>query len=285
MSVEKLLATAIEAANAGASELDAHFGRGSLRVSMKAENDFVTEADHASEAAILSVIRSSYPEHEILAEESGAVGPNGRSGYQWIIDPLDGTRNFARGLPVFSISIACLFEGRNQVGVVLDPQRRELFSAVRGQGATRNGDRISVGSSVGLSGAFLATGYPFRHQAALEVYLDVFRELFLQASGIRRCGSAALDLAYTACGVYDGFFEFGLSPWDIAAGALLVEESGGRVTDLDGMDRYLLQGNVLAGNTDIQCQLQEVLSHHVGEASISRLLHGRDASEGERVFA
>ncbi len=195
----------------------------------------------------------------------------GDSELTWLIDPLDGTANFLQGLPVFCISVACRQGRRVVAGAVLDPIGDNLFTASRGDGARWNGRPIEISDRSSLDGSFLATGYPFRARRALDTYLDVFRDVFLEVRAIRRCGAAALDLAYTAAGVYDGFFEFRLSPWDIAAGVLLVEEAGGRITDLDGGDGYFAGGNLVAGPHALHRQLLAVVRRHVDEAKLDRI--------------
>jgi len=253
-SASSLLDAAIAAAEAGAAILSRYFRSDRLEIGVKGENDFVTQADRESEAALVAEILRRFPEHRILAEE-GTSHDAATAEYEWVIDPLDGTTNFLQGLPVWAISVACRRRGEILAGVVLDPSGGNLFAASRGAGATWNGRPMRVAGRPSLRGAFLATGYPFRAHAALDVYLDLFREVFRQARAIRRCGAAALDLAYTAAGVYDGFFEFRLSPWDIAAGALLVEEAGGRLTDLDGGPAFLDSGNVVAGPSGVHAEL------------------------------
>ncbi len=268
---EELLETAISAARAGADVLRGYFRRDGLQVSRKGQNDFVTEADQASEAAVLAEIHRRFPDHRILAEEGGAADLNRDSEHEWLVDPLDGTTNFLQGLPVWCVSVACRRAGRLVAGAVLDPEGDNLFTASRGGGATWNGRPMSTSGQPGLDGAFLATGYPFRALSTLDIYLDIFREVFKRSKAIRRCGSAALDLAYTAAGVYDGFFEFRLSPWDLGAGILLIEEAGGVVTDLDGGTGYFRGGNVVAGGRAVQRELWEVAARHAREADIDRL--------------
>jgi myo-inositol-1(or 4)-monophosphatase len=272
--LEALVATAVEAAEAGAAVLRRYFRGTDLEVRLKGAHDFVTKADKESEAAILAILLGRYPDHHVLAEESGAsheAGP-GDDVCQWIIDPLDGTSNFLHGLPVFCVSIGCRRGGELLAGVILDPMGDNLFTACKGGGAWWNGRRMKVGGNPGLPSAFLATGYPFRVRAALDLYLDIFRDIFLQCRGIRRCGAAALDLAYTAAGVYDGFFELRLSPWDFAAGVLLVEEAGGVVTDYDGGQGYFQGGNILAGNPGVHAGLLETVSRHASESKITRIM-------------
>jgi myo-inositol-1(or 4)-monophosphatase len=268
--MDEILAAAIAAAQAGAEVVTRYFRDADLEVRRKAENDFVTQADRESEAAILSVIRERFPDHRILAEEGGGAG-HGHGEYEWLIDPLDGTTNFLQGLPIYGVSVACRRGDELLAGVIEDPEGRNRFTAVRGRGAFWNGRRMQTSRRVGLEGTFLATGYPFRALATLDLYLAIFRDVFHSAKAIRRCGSAALDLAYTAAGVYDGFFEFRLGPWDIAAGALMVREAGGIVTDLDGGGASLRSGNVVAGAAAVQPALLEIVRRHAGEEAIERV--------------
>ncbi|HEX4963452.1 MAG TPA: inositol monophosphatase family protein [Thermoanaerobaculia bacterium] len=266
---DDLLSTAVAAAHAGAQILSRYFRRDGLEVWRKAENDFVTQADKESEAAVVAAIRGRFPDHRILAEEGGGAGV-GSGEYEWLIDPLDGTTNFLQGLPVYSVSIACRKGNELVAAVIEDPEGKNLFTAVRGGGAFWNGRPMSATRRDGLKGAFLATGYPFRALSTLDLYLEIFRDVFHYAKAIRRCGSAALDLAYTAAGVYDGFFEFRLSPWDIAAGILLVREAGGVVTDLDGGEAFFASGNVVAGGPAAQRELLAIVQRHASEAAVER---------------
>jgi myo-inositol-1(or 4)-monophosphatase len=268
---DELLSAALAAAEAGTAVLTRAFRSGDLEVRRKGQNDFVTRADRESEAAVLAVIRGRFPDHRVLAEEGSGAEAGAGSDYEWLIDPLDGTTNFLQGLPVWCVSIACRRRGELLAGVVHDPLGGNVFSATRGGGAFWNGRPCRIVREEGLTGAFLATGYPFRALATLDVYLNVFRDVFREARAIRRCGAAALDLAYTAAGVYDGFFEFRLSPWDLGAGVLLVEEAGGRVTDLDGGDACLASGNVVAGAPAVHRELLAVVRRHASEALIERL--------------
>jgi myo-inositol-1(or 4)-monophosphatase len=268
---EELLETAVAAAGAGAQVLRRYFRSGDLEVARKGENDFVTRADRDSEAAVLGEVRRRYPGHRILAEEGGGAESGGDSEYQWLVDPLDGTTNFLQGLPVWSVSVACRRGDQVVAAAVCDPPGDNLFTAALGGGARWNGRPMAVSGHPGLAGSFLATGYPFRAHATLDLYLAVFREVFLECKAIRRCGSAALDLAYTAAGVYDGFFEFRLSPWDIGAGVLLVREASGVVSDLDGGDGFFAGGNVVAGGAAVHRELQAAVARHAGEAELDRL--------------
>jgi myo-inositol-1(or 4)-monophosphatase len=267
---DELLSAALDAAHAGAEIVARWFRGADLEVRRKGENDFVTRADRESEAAVLAVIRERFPDHRILAEEGGGAGLGGGE-HEWLVDPLDGTTNFLQGLPIFCVSVACRRGEEMLVGVIEDPEGRNRFSAVHGEGAFWNGRRIRTSAREGLDGAFLATGYPFRALPTLDVYLAVFRDVFHHAKAIRRCGAAALDLAYTAAGVYDGFFEFRLSPWDLGAGALLVREAGGVVTDLDGGAGFLTSGNVVAGGSAVQRELLASVRRHASEEAIERI--------------
>lgn len=222
-----------------------------IKVGRKSANDYVSEVDQAAEKEILYHLRKAYPDHLITAEETGTTGnPDNINGYEWIIDPLDGTTNFVRGIPHFAVSIACLKEGRLQHAVILDPIRREEFTASRGSGAQLNGRRIRVSQRQSLNEAVLGTGIPFREPALdrVDEYVDTLRQFATSTAGIRRAGAAALDLAYVAAGRFDGFWEMGLQRWDTAAGALLVLEAGGLITDFDGAGNWLESGNIIAAN-------------------------------------
>jgi myo-inositol-1(or 4)-monophosphatase len=267
---DDLLSTALAAARAGAEVVTRYFRSTDLEVRRKGENDFVTRADKESEAAILAVIHDRFPDHRILAEEGSGAG-QGEGEFEWLVDPLDGTTNFLQGLPIYCVSVACRRGDELLAGVIEDPEGKNLFTAVRGGGAFWNGRRIEISRRDALAGAFLATGYPFRALSTLDIYLAIFRDVFRQAKAIRRCGAAALDLAYTAAGVYDGFFEFRLSPWDIGAGALMVREAGGVFTDLDGGAGSFGSGNVVAGGPAVQRALLEVVRRHASEEAIERV--------------
>ncbi|KAA1194395.1 inositol monophosphatase [Pseudohalioglobus sediminis] len=220
-----------------------------IDVVAKGVNDFVSEVDINAEQEIIYHLQKAYPDHAILGEETGLTG-NADADYQWIIDPLDGTTNFARGIPHYAISIACLHKGKLEHAVIVDPVRREEFTASRGRGAQLNGRRMRVSKRTSLDGALLGTGIPFKGHCdeRLEAYAKSIEVLAGQCAGIRRGGAAALDLAYVAAGRLDGFWEIGLEKWDIAAGALLVKEAGGLVADIDASDNYLESGNIVCGN-------------------------------------
>jgi myo-inositol-1(or 4)-monophosphatase len=216
-----------------------------LQVSEKRHNDYVTDVDKRSEQEIIQIIRQYYPSHGILAEESGEITGDE---YVWIIDPLDGTTNFVHGIPHFSISIALQYRDRLEVGLVYDPMRQELFTAVRGEGAKLNDKRIRVGEHQQFDTALFATGLPFRHEEFFDVSSKTIKVIAQETGDIRRFGSAALDLAYVAAGRFDGYWEYGLAPWDIAAGILLVKEAGGIVTDPQGAENYFKSGHIVASN-------------------------------------
>lgn len=232
------------------------------QISEKARNDLVSTADRTAEAAILDAIHSRFPDHRILSEEAGASGGLDPEAPVWIVDPLDGTTNYVHGMAHFAVSIGVARAGRVELGVVLDPVKGDLFRAARGHGATWNGRRCRVSDRTSLAGALLATGFPFRAHELLDVYLDIFHDVFLRAKAVRRPGAASLDLAYTACGIFDGFFEFRLSPWDLAAGTVLVEEAGGVVTGMDGRPDVRTSGDVLCGPPGVHGELLEVVGVH-----------------------
>ncbi len=234
-----------------------------LTVTSKSRNDFVSEVDRAAEQIIMAEIHKAYPSHAFLAEESGESGDNEE--FLWIIDPLDGTTNFLHGFPQFAVSIALMQKGRLEHGVVYDPVSQDLFTATRGGGAALNERRIRVTPRKGLEGALLGTGFPFRQPEILEDYINTFRAMHEGTAGIRRAGSAALDLAYVACGRLDGFWEFGLSKWDMAAGALLVREAGGLVSDMGGGHDFLESGNIVAGNPKMLKAMLQTLRPHLPE--------------------
>lgn len=234
----------------------------SLPVAEKSHNDFVTQVDRQAEEAIIEVIKDHYPEHAILAEESGADGDHE---YQWIIDPLDGTTNYMHGFPVFSVSIAVAAGGELQHGVVYDPLRQEIFTASRGDGAQLDGRRIRVSGRRLLTDALIGTGFPYRgdQAAGLDNYLALLKIMLQNTAGVRRPGAAALDLAYVAAGRLDAFWEFGLKIWDVAAGALLIREAGGIVSGVDGSENYLDGGHILAATPKVYAAMAKLFA---GEA-------------------
>jgi myo-inositol-1(or 4)-monophosphatase len=226
----------------------------------KAANDFVSEVDREAEDSIIRTLREAYPDHSILAEESGA---SGESEHQWIIDPLDGTTNFLHGFPQYAVAIAHRHRGVVTQAVIYDPARNDLYTATRGAGAYLNDQRMRVSKRPHLHSSLIGTGFPFRELQHLEVYLAVLRDIMKGAAGLRRAGSATLDLAYVAAGRLDAFWEFGLAPWDMAAGALLITESGGLVSDLAGEERYLETGNIVCGNPKVFVELLRAVQAHL----------------------
>lgn len=220
-----------------------------LEVQEKSQNDFVTEIDKAAEKEIRYHLKKAYPDHAITGEEGGLEG-DCEADYQWIIDPLDGTTNFIRGIPHFAVSIACLYKGQIEHAVILDPIRREEFTASRGHGAALNGRRMRVSNRKGLDGALIGTGIPYKNRSEQHIatYMKSLQDVASQTAGIRRAGSAALDLAYVAAGRLDGFWEIGLNQWDTAAGILMIREAGGLISDFNGGNQYLESGNIVTGN-------------------------------------
>jgi myo-inositol-1(or 4)-monophosphatase len=231
-----------------------------LQVSTKGPNDFVSEVDQAAERAIIEVLLAAYPGHGILAEESGREHGARHSEYVWIIDPLDGTTNFLHGFPVYAVSIALAHRGQVQQAVVYDPSRNDLFYASKGRGAFLNDRRIRVSKRTRMSEALIGTGFPFRKGDNFKRYVKMFEEVMQHCAGLRRPGAAALDLCYVAAGYYDGFFETGLNPWDIAAGSLMITEAGGLIGNFTGEADYLYQREVVAGTPKIYGQLVQMLS-------------------------
>ena len=231
-----------------------------VQVAKKQHNDFVTEVDKAAEAAIIETLRTAYPDHAILAEESGES--ENESEYQWIIDPLDGTTNFIHGFQYYCVSIALAHKGIVTQAVVYDPTRNDLFTASRGRGAYLNDRRIRVGRRDRLADSLIGTGFPFREKDGLASYCDLFAEMTNACAGLRRPGAAALDLANVAAGRMDGFFEQGLNPWDVAAGALLVTEAGGLIGNYTGDSDFLHEGEIVAGNPKIYAQMVPILSKY-----------------------
>jgi myo-inositol-1(or 4)-monophosphatase len=236
---------------------------------LKARNDWVSKADRESEQAILSFIRDQRPGDAFLGEETGRSAAAGEaSGRTWVIDPLDGTSNYLQHFPIWSISIALRDRQETIAALIYEPLRDLFFPAERGAGAYRNGTRMHVSSHQKLEGAFLATGFPFRAQEYVQSYVSIFTDVIRVSKGVRRAGSAALDLAYTAAGVFDGFFEMHLAPWDVAAGALLVREAGGTVTDFSGGERWLERGNILGATPGVHEQLLSVIGRHTSEEKL-----------------
>jgi myo-inositol-1(or 4)-monophosphatase len=245
-----MLNTAVKAARkAGAIINRASFDIDKLTVRRKQQNDFVSEVDHAAEDAVISVLKDAYPDHGFYGEEGGYRDKDAE--YLWIIDPLDGTTNFLHGNPQYCVSIGLQHKGAITQAVVFDPNRNELFTASKGAGAYLNDRRIRVSKVDKLEDTLIGTGFPFREVVNLDEYLRMLKNVMKISSGVRRPGAAALDLAWVAAGRLDGFWELGLSPWDMAAGSLLVREAGGLVGDLDGEDKFLESGRVVAANGKI----------------------------------
>jgi myo-inositol-1(or 4)-monophosphatase len=228
-----------------------------LEIQAKRLNDFVTKVDRAAEEAIIEIVRKAYPDHAVLAEESGAS--EGGAEYQWIIDPLDGTTNFIHGFPQYCVSIAVRHRDALAHGVIYDPVKNELFTASKGRGAFLNDRRIRVSKCLRLADALVGTGFPFREIDRINIYVQQMRNLMAKSAGMRRAGAAALDLAYVACGRLDAFWELGLSPWDMAAGALMIQEAGGLVGDLHGEDRFMESGEIACATPKIFPTLLEAL--------------------------
>jgi myo-inositol-1(or 4)-monophosphatase len=260
-----MLTTAVKAArragsviNRGARDLDL------LTVTTKGPKDFVSEVDRAAEAAIVETLHATYPNHAILAEEGTAKGANAAAEHVWIIDPLDGTTNFLHGFPQYCVSIALQHKGQITQAVVYDPVHNDLFTATRGRGAFLNDRRMRVSRRQHLKECLIGTGFPYRQGEHLDAYVRMMHTMMVEAAGIRRPGAAALDLAYVAAGYYDGFWEVGLNPWDVAAGSLLIVEAGGLVGDLGGDAEYLYGGQIIAANPRIFAQMVKLLSPYRG---------------------
>ncbi len=267
-----MLNTAIKAARSAGSIINrASLDLDLLKVNTKSPNDFVTEVDHKAEAIIIETLLGAYPGHGILAEESGRTHGAKDSEFVWIIDPLDGTTNFIHGFPVYSVSIALAFRGQVQQAVVYDPTRNDLYFASKGRGAFLNDRRLRVSKRIRLADCLIGTGFPFRKGDNFKRYLQMFEVVMQSCAGLRRPGSAALDLCYVAAGYTDGFFETGLSPWDIAAGSLMVTEAGGLIGNFTGEADYLYQREVMAGNPKVYAQLVPLLaqfSHIIQDAQV-----------------
>jgi myo-inositol-1(or 4)-monophosphatase len=237
-----------------------------VRVTEKGPNDFVTEIDQQAEREIINIIRKAHPHHGIISEECGEIASN--DDYTWIIDPLDGTRNFIHGFPHFAVSIAISYKGKIEHGVIYDPVRQELFTATRGRGAQLNERRIRVSKRSNLEECLLGTGFPYRHSAAhIQAYTNSLHAILPICGDVRRAGAATLDLAYLACGRLDGFWEMGLKIWDIAAATLMVKEAGGLVSDFSGGEDFLKTGNVIAGNPKILKSLLQTVNPHLNNLS------------------
>ena len=264
-TLHPMLNVAIKAARAAGAIINrAALDIESVRVSKKQSNDFVTEVDQAAEKAIIETLLTAYPQHGILAEESGQQHGNADSDFVWIIDPLDGTTNFIHGFPVYCVSIALSVRGKIEQAVVYDPSRNDLFTATRGRGAFMNDRRIRVSKRIRMADCLLTTGFPFREGQNYEQFMQLFIEMMRCTAGLRRPGSAALDLAYVAAGFSDGFFETGLQPWDVAAGSLLVQEAGGLIGNFTGEADFLHSQECMAASPKIYALMVQMLQKYSG---------------------
>jgi myo-inositol-1(or 4)-monophosphatase len=260
-NLHPMLNIAIKAARAAGAIINrASLDLDALKVTSKGPNDFVSEVDRAAEQAVIETLLDAYPTHGILAEESGRTHGAKDSEFTWIIDPLDGTTNFLHGFPVYAVSIALAHRNQVQQAVVYDPARNDLFFASRGRGAYLNDRRLRVSKRTRMAEALIGTGFPFRKGDNFKRYVKMFEEVMQNCAGLRRPGAAALDLCYVAAGWYDGFFEMGLSPWDVAAGSLMIAEAGGLIGNFTGEADYLYQREVVAGTPKVYGQLVQILS-------------------------
>ncbi|HEY0590161.1 MAG TPA: inositol monophosphatase family protein [Thermoanaerobaculia bacterium] len=267
------LEIAVQAARIGADVLLGHWQQlGKEHADLKARNDWVSAADRESEAAIVEFLQDMCPDDACLGEEGGRTtrATGSGSGRMWIIDPLDGTSNYLQHFPFWSVSIALRDRDEMVVGVVYEPLRDEMFAAEKGGGAFRNDVRMKVSSQAELDGAFLATGFPVRAQKFVSTYVRIFEDVVRRAKGVRRAGSAALDLAYSAAGIFDGFFELHLAPWDVAAGGVLLREAGGIVSDFSGGDKFWERGNIVGAPPGVHRDLLEVIGRHTTEEQLDR---------------
>jgi myo-inositol-1(or 4)-monophosphatase len=281
-----MLNIAIKAARAAGSIINrAALDLEVLKVGSKGPNDYVSEVDQAAEQAIIDILLEAYPGHGILAEESGRSQGAKHSEYVWIIDPLDGTTNFIHGFPVYAVSIALAYRNQVQQAVVYDPTRNDLFYASRGRGAFLNDRRLRVSKRTRIADSLIGTGFPFRKGDNFKRYVKMFEEVMQSCAGLRRPGAAALDLCYVAAGYYDGFFETGLNPWDIAAGSLLITEAGGLIGNFTGEADFLHQREVVAGNPKVYGQLVSILAPYTRvikedtEAPAAEAAPGPDAAD------
>ncbi|GAB1390298.1 MAG: inositol monophosphatase [Rubrivivax sp.] len=273
-NLHPMLNIAIKAARAAGSIINrASLDLDALKVTSKGPNDFVSEVDRAAEQAVIEILLEAYPGHGILAEETGRTHGAKNSEFTWIIDPLDGTTNFLHGFPVYAVSIALAHRNQVQQAVVYDPTRNDLFFASRGRGAYLNDRRLRVSRRTRMAEALIGTGFPFRKGDNFKRYVKMFEEVMQNCAGLRRPGAAALDLCYVAAGYYDGFFETGLSPWDVAAGSLMITEAGGLIGNFTGEADYLHQREVVAGTPRVYGQLVQIL------APYSRVIAQPEAGE------
>lgn len=259
IDLEGVLDHSIHAAKIAGDILQENFGNLSPdQIQKKDAFDFVTEIDESAEKAIIDFLKDQYPHHNIHAEESGKTESD--SEFHWVIDPLDGTKNYIHGIPIYAVSIGLRFRNQVVAATVYYPPHDELFTAIKGKGASLNQKPIQVSQTSESSSAMIATGFPHNRKEFLDLYLECFKSLFLQVSAIRRPGACAIDLAYLACGKFDGFYEFKLNPWDLGAGVLLIEEAGGRVSDPFGGNNYFFTGDLVAGNPAIHEKIIQTIS-------------------------
>ena len=285
-NLHPMINVAVKAARAAGSIINrAALDIESVRVSQKKANDFVTEVDHAAEQAIIETLLTAYPGHGIWAEESGREHGAKDSEFVWIIDPLDGTTNFIHGLPVYCVSIALAVKGKVEQAVIYDPTRNDLFTATKGRGAYLNDRRLRVSKLIDLKQSLISTGFPFRAGDNFSQYLSMMGDLMQRTAGLRRPGSAALDLAYVAAGYTEGFFETGLQPWDVAAGSLMVTEAGGLVGNFTGEADFLEQEEILAGSPRIYGQLVGILGKYSKFASAGEKAGLRQAAQNAKAAA
>ena len=293
-ALHPMLNIAVKAARAAASIINrAALDLEVLKIGSKGPNDYVSEVDRAAEDAIIGILLEAYPGHGILAEESGREHGARNSEFVWIIDPLDGTTNFLHGFPVYAVSIALAHRNVVQQAVVYDPTRNDLFFASKGRGAFLNDRRLRVSRRTRIADALIGTGFPFRKGDNFKRYVRMFEEVMQSCAGLRRPGAAALDLCYVAAGYYDGFFETGLSPWDVAAGSLVITEAGGLIGNFTGESDYLYQREVVAGNPKIYGQLVQMLSPYsrvidtgpAAEEAVAGPLAGSAAADAGAAFA
>lgn len=264
--MEPMLTIALKAARKAGEVIESAFERLDLvNIEEKGRNDYVSEVDRKAEDEVIYHLKKAYPDHKFTGEEGGTKG-NPDSEYEWVIDPLDGTTNFLHGIPHFAVSVACFYKGQLEHGVIVDPIKREEFCASRGKGATLNDRRIRVSKRKGMDGALIGTGIPFNGFALehIEPYLDCVKDIASETAGIRRPGSAALDLAYVAAGRFDGFWELNLKPWDVAAGVLLLKEAGALVSDFNGGTDYISSGHILAATPKVFKPLLQTVQKHLG---------------------
>ncbi|OSI13127.1 inositol monophosphatase family protein [Neisseria canis] len=258
-----ILNTALKAARkAGSMMTRASNNLSAIKIDSKAFNDFVSDVDRESERILIETLKEAYPHHKITTEETGAHG-NAKAEYEWIIDPLDGTTNYLHGHPQYAVSMALLHKGQLQEALVFAPERNDLYMASRGQGALLNDRRIRVSSRVDLNQCLIGTGFPVVDQSMMDDYLNILRAFLERTAGARREGAASLDLCALACGRFDGFFEFNLKPWDVAAGALIAKEAGAIITDMQGEQTWLETGNIVAANPKILAQMLHIIGSHL----------------------